>query len=664
MPRATDNAAGDVRLRGCTQFEFPAPTRAHVSSRLTDVGLMAAILIVDDMPIFREPIEAVLRAEGFQTATASNGHEALVAMGVQRPALVLLDLGMPEMDGLTCLRMLRTNQLLKSTPVIILSAEADLEHITQAVKLGISGYLLKSGFSLKAMLEKIRTTLSAIPPTLGAVTTPPPAVAGPANVPIATPATVAPAAIATRAPLKVCESSAAPHQPALHKHEGNLLTSERENSVALDVKSLKPILTRSDLMERLKACEELKGFSPTVSQVLSLTASATSSLDAVSKAVRQDQAMALKILKVANSSVYSRGDRVDTVHKAILRIGMENIRQTVLNIGVVERFSSPAFKEHVSTAHFWEHSIACGIIAAEIAHAMDGKEADAAFTSGLLHDLGRVIFAEALRDQYIGVIETARRLNAPLELVETRTLLLNHADVMDRLLTSWNFPKHLADPIMHHHLSAGSVRGVAPTRMPEILRLGLANRLAHAMLLGTSGNETIYPTEEHCRALNIAPATIRAIEESARQQTDDTKFALMSHTAGIVWPRRSVQLRATLTVPFRPLYVSAAPELDAYRIFCNELAGPESQGPPNLAVMHIAATKERGLLTERLANAERDAGVPGLPLLILSPPGQAAVNDSLVAGRKCKSESTPVSVSRFIATVNSLVSAGAARAAA
>ncbi len=627
---------------------------------------MAVILIVDDMPIFREPIEAVLRAEGFETSTACNGLEALAAVNSAQPALVLLDLGMPVMDGLAFLRKLRANKLLMATPVIILSAEADRARITEAVKLGISGYLLKSGFSLVAMMEKVRTVLAPAPSTVAPKpvaralsaaapeeTTPPEAAS-----PSAAAGPVAPASDNKSPPAALIDAL------AQHAITRALSESERENAAAIDIKSLKPILTRSELMERLKACEELKGFSPTVSQVLKLTSSPDGSLEAISKAVRQDQAMALKILKIANSSVYSRGDRVDNVQKAILRIGMEGIRQTVLNIGVVERFNSPAFKEHVSTAQFWEHSIACGIIAAEIAHSMDGAEADSAFTSGLLHDLGRVIFAEALGDQYIGVIETARRLHTPLELVESRMLLLNHADVMDRLLNAWKFPKHLVEPIMYHHLSAGNVRGVAPKRMPEILRLGLANRLAHAMLLGTSGNETIYPTEEHCRALDIPPATIRTIEESARQQTDDTKFALMSHTTGSAWPSRSEQLRTTLTAPFRPLHISAAPEIDAYRIFCGELSGPTGEEPPNVAVVHITHARERDALAERLISAEQEAGVRALPVLMLSPASQLALNDAVIGVRMWRALSTPTPVSRFIVAVNTLIAPEAAQTAA
>ena|GEM_PF-691082 len=643
-------------VRVLTQLGTRGVLRAATVGGRADVFRMARVLIADDMPIFREPIEAVLRAEGYETATASNGHEVLVAMAAARPALVLLDLGMPVMDGLACLHAIREDQSLKQTPVIVLSAESDRTRVIEAVRLGISGYILKSGFSLTAMLEKVRATLGHAEAKNAAPPVPPVTAPSAAAVP------VGPAASAGEGGGAAAAALAA--KPVEKGPSGTMSGAERENLLAPDVKSLRPILARSELMERLKSCDELKGFSPTVSQVLKLTASSQSSLDAVSKAVRQDQAMALKILKVANSSVYSRGDRVDTVHKAILRIGMENIRQTVLNIGVVERFSSAAFKEHLCTAQFWEHSIACGIIAAEIAHAIDGSEADSAFTSGLLHDLGRVVLAEVLGDMYVRVIETARRLGAPLEVVETRLVLLNHADVMDRLLNAWKFSKHLIDPIMYHHLSVGNVRGVAPTRAAEILRLGLANRIAHALLLGNSGNETIYPTEEHCRALDIPTGLIRKIEESARQQTDDTKFALMSHTTGNAWPRRSDELRAKLTSPFRPLYVSAAPEIDAFRIFIGELAGPRSEEPPNLAVVHIASAKERGLLGERLIAAEREAGTQPLPVLMLSPAGQATLEDGVIAGRGCASLATPVAVQRVVAAIESLLGGASGRAAA
>ena len=115
---------------------------------------------------------------------------------------------------------------------------------------------------------------------------------------------------------------------------------------------------------------------------------------------------------------------------------------------------------------------------------------------------------------------------------------------------------------------------------------------------------------------------------------------------------------------FRPLYVSASPEIDAYRIFCAELAGPAGEEPPNLAVVHIAAAKERGGLAERLTRAEQEAGVRALPVLMMSPAGQTVLDDVSIAGRKWQVLSTPTPVSRIIAAVNALIEREAVRTAA
>lgn len=608
------------------------------------------ILIVDDLAIFREPIEVVLTARGYRVNTASNGQDAMASLSCDRPDLILLDLGMPIMDGISVLRLIRGSAAFKSIPVVVLSAESERERVKEAVSLGISGYMLKSQFSLKDMQVRVAQILKP----RGTAKDSGSRQAESQDVP----------AILSAAPLA---ANPDPTTPSVNvpEHSANQGASGAllPNDGVSDIKDLKPEVTRSELMDRLKKCEELKGFSPTVARVLKLTANPNCSLEAVAKAVTQDQAMALKILKVANSSVYSRGDRVDTVQKAVLRIGMESIRQAVMNIGVVEHFSSESFQKHLGTALFWEHSIACGIIAAEIAHAQEAKDADSAFTSGLLHDLGRVILAEALGNQYVRVIETARRLEAPLEQIETRMLLMNHADVMDRLLTTWHFPRHLVDPIMFHHLSAGNARSVSPTKTQEILRLGLADRLAHAMLLGSSGNDTIYPTEEHCRALNIRADTIRTIEDSARQQTADTKVALLAQAHGNAWPQHSAQVRACLTNPFRPLYVSMEPELDAFRIFCAELSGLRDEEPANVAVVHVTTAKERDGVAQRLMAAEADSGVAGLPVLVLSPAGQFTLPERTLHGRMCRVIGTPMPVARFVNAINALT-APAARAAA
>ena len=71
---------------------------------------MSNVLVVDDMAIFREPIAASLRLAGFETVCAANGQEALSAMDMRRPDVILLDLAMPVMDGISFLQSLRARR--------------------------------------------------------------------------------------------------------------------------------------------------------------------------------------------------------------------------------------------------------------------------------------------------------------------------------------------------------------------------------------------------------------------------------------------------------------------------------------------------------------------------------------------------------------------------
>lgn len=120
---------------------------------------MSTILVVDDVESFREPIAAVLRARGYAAVCAGSGVEALAAMERQTPDLVLLDVAMPEMDGLTFLRTIRADPRWALLPVILMTAMLERDCGDAAKSLGVRGHLLKSNFSLTEMVAMVRGTL-------------------------------------------------------------------------------------------------------------------------------------------------------------------------------------------------------------------------------------------------------------------------------------------------------------------------------------------------------------------------------------------------------------------------------------------------------------------------------------------------------------------------
>jgi CheY-like chemotaxis protein len=118
--------------------------------------LVTDVLIVDDTFGCREPLARFLSLSGYRTATASNGQEALAYLHAHRADVILLDLMMPEMDGIAFLQALRGDGVLRNMPVIMVTAISDGPMLSQAHSLGIRGWLVKSQFTTEELLDRVR----------------------------------------------------------------------------------------------------------------------------------------------------------------------------------------------------------------------------------------------------------------------------------------------------------------------------------------------------------------------------------------------------------------------------------------------------------------------------------------------------------------------------
>lgn len=120
------------------------------------------ILVLDDLAIFREPIALALEAEGYKVATASDGKEALhLVESLYHFDVMIVDYSMPEMDGIAFLQRALQYPHTAHAHVIMLTDSADREVVLGARQLGISDYLLKSAFSMSALLAKVSDSLAS-----------------------------------------------------------------------------------------------------------------------------------------------------------------------------------------------------------------------------------------------------------------------------------------------------------------------------------------------------------------------------------------------------------------------------------------------------------------------------------------------------------------------
>src|SRR6266550_5964475 len=116
---------------------------------------MPTILLVDDTPEDRRPLAKVLRAQGYNILTAVNAFEAMAAAQREDPDLILLDVMIPPMDGLTFLMLLRDSAVGRNTPVIVITGLDDPNTISRAQNLRVKEILIKNQFEIPELLNLI-----------------------------------------------------------------------------------------------------------------------------------------------------------------------------------------------------------------------------------------------------------------------------------------------------------------------------------------------------------------------------------------------------------------------------------------------------------------------------------------------------------------------------
>jgi CheY-like chemotaxis protein len=114
--------------------------QAHGDAQITDGPL---VLVIDDNAAFATLVTTVLESLGCQVERAASGVEGLGKVASRPPALILLDLHMPEMDGIGVLKRLRGRPPFDKIPVIVLTARQAIDDVTMACRLGATDYMTK-----------------------------------------------------------------------------------------------------------------------------------------------------------------------------------------------------------------------------------------------------------------------------------------------------------------------------------------------------------------------------------------------------------------------------------------------------------------------------------------------------------------------------------------
>jgi len=119
------------------------------------------LLMVDDSPTVLKIMSMSLMANGFAVRTAATGAAGLAAARQETPDVIILDINLPDINGLELLAQLKQDAVLAPVPVLLLSGQDDLERAAKGMELGARGFLAKHSTSPKVMVQKLREILGS-----------------------------------------------------------------------------------------------------------------------------------------------------------------------------------------------------------------------------------------------------------------------------------------------------------------------------------------------------------------------------------------------------------------------------------------------------------------------------------------------------------------------
>lgn len=234
----------------------------------------------------------------------------------------------------------------------------------------------------------------------------------------------------------------------------------------------------------------------------------------LSQKISYDQALAAKVLGLANSSFYGMQSKVGSIAHAVAVLGFSSIRSLVTAAGVVQVFSGRASND-LTHAQLWRHAIATALAARSLAKCI-GENEDQAFIAGLLHNIGRLVLITRYPVRYRDVLSWSSAHDAELSVAEVAVLGVDHKVVGRATLTRWKFPASIVETL-----------NVAAQDVPELhskaaSTIAVADAIAHALdFESPPGNQVPIISQPQWDQLGLSEAILTEVFGSTEQSFED-----------------------------------------------------------------------------------------------------------------------------------------------
>ena len=198
--------------------------------------------------------------------------------------------------------------------------------------------------------------------------------------------------------------------------------------------------------------QDLEPLPATASRLARLVADPNSEMKEIVEAISLDQALTVKVLRVANSASSGSINEISTVDRAVVRLGTGAVLSMAVAAGVRTRMLGAVPAYDLEEGRLWEHSVAAALAAESMIGLPEATVPPETFTAALLHDVGKLVLGRFLDDDIQEFLRRSRiegGRSGPE--AETEVLNVNHAELGGLIASHWKLPRSICVGIQYHH---------------------------------------------------------------------------------------------------------------------------------------------------------------------------------------------------------------------
>lgn len=210
-------------------------------------------------------------------------------------------------------------------------------------------------------------------------------------------------------------------------------------------------MSESAIKEIILNAKDLPAMPHVASKVLELAGNPETTAHRLQKVIQDDQAMAARILKIANSALYGCSRKIKTLTEAIVMLGFNTIRSLVVTSAARNMYLKEGRTMGLKERLLWEHSIGTAIACRILVSGRHPQLAEEAFLAGLMHDIGKLVLNQYASETFDAVVQEVYNDGRQFIEVERELLGFDHAEVGSLLASKWKLSNALEEAISLHH---------------------------------------------------------------------------------------------------------------------------------------------------------------------------------------------------------------------